>query len=421
MRKKKVIKVAELFAGVGGFRLGLEGWNKCSASSGYKEKMKRNFEVVWSNQWEPSTLVQHASDIYKTRWGDKNHSNEDIEKVDIKKIPEFDLLVGGFPCQDYSVASLLKQSKGLAGKKGILFWSIHRILRDLKNRPKYFLLENVDRLLQSPKNNRGRDFAVMLESLGQLGYAVEWRIINAADYGMPQKRKRVFIFGYHSSTPIYKKLLKSESMDWILKDGIFADAFPVELDTRLFKPKTIEINLEKLEKFVGYNKELGFLNSGIFINNFAHLVRTKSSFKGKLKPIKSIIQKGAIPDEYYLNKEDMPRWIELKGSKSKQMNNNGYKYIWSEGPIQFPDCLNKPARTIITREGHTTPSRFSIVIDSKKGLRRLTPVEIERANMFPDNHTKYKDLSNGVRAMLMGNALVVGVVEKLGQTLIKYL
>ena len=124
------IKVAELFAGVGGFRLGLEGWNGKSASSNYKNSFESPYEIVWSNQWEPSTKTQHASMVYEKHWGKKGHCNEDISIVDISKIPKHDLLVGGFPCQDYSVATTLKNSKRLIGKKGVLWWSIHKILSE---------------------------------------------------------------------------------------------------------------------------------------------------------------------------------------------------------------------------------------------------------------------------------------------------
>ena len=209
----KKIKVAELFAGVGGFRIGLEGWQGKSASSKYKDDIDSNFEIVWSNQWEPQTKSQPASDIYAARWGEKNHSNEDIAEVDIKSIPNFDMLVGGFPCQDYSVATTLKNSKGLIGKKGVLWWSIYRILNEVKKKPDYLLLENVDRLLISPSNQRGRDFAIILQSLNSLGYAVEWRVINAADYGMPQRRRRVFFFAYKATTKIYKELSKTNPED----------------------------------------------------------------------------------------------------------------------------------------------------------------------------------------------------------------
>ena len=190
------IKVVELFAGVGGFRLGLEGWNEKSASTNYKKKLESNYEVIWSNQWEPATKTQHASQVYITRFGENGHSAQDISSVEVDDIPDHDLLVGGFPCQDYSVATLLKNSKGLIGKKGVLWWSIHKILSEKQNKPKYLFLENVDRLLISPTGQRGRDFAIILKSLNDLGYAVEWRVINASEYGMPQRRRRIFILAY---------------------------------------------------------------------------------------------------------------------------------------------------------------------------------------------------------------------------------
>ena len=199
--KNKPIKVVELFAGVGGFRLGLE---------------KNNFEVVWSNQWEPSTKRQHASMVYEARFGKENHSNEDINVVvtrDVEEVPDHDLLVGGFPCQDYSVATTLKNSKGLRGKKGVLWWAIHKILEAKENPLKYLFLENVDRLLKSPSAQRGRDFAVMLQSLNELGYAVEWRVINAAEYGMPQRRRRVFFIGFHKSTQLYQQLQEANKLN----------------------------------------------------------------------------------------------------------------------------------------------------------------------------------------------------------------
>ena len=201
-----MIKVIELFAGVGGFRLGLEANNT---------KSKKHYKIVWSNQWEPSTKLQHASDVYKLRWPkDKNHSSEDIAKVieeNFDSIPNHDLLVGGFPCQDYSVARTLSHASGLKGKKGVLWWSIHSILKKKgDDAPKYLMLENVDRLLKSPSTLRGRDFTIMLASLSDLGYAVEWRVINAAEYGMPQRRRRVYIMAYRVNSSLYSNIFELE-------------------------------------------------------------------------------------------------------------------------------------------------------------------------------------------------------------------
>ena len=105
-----------------------------------------------------------------------------------------------------------------------MWWSIRDILE--AKRPKYVLLENVDRLISSPASQRGRDFAIILASLADLDYMVEWRIINAADYGMPQRRRRVFIFAYHKKSSIYKRY--NSPSDWIYRDGLIANAFKIE-------------------------------------------------------------------------------------------------------------------------------------------------------------------------------------------------
>ena len=247
---QKKIKVVELFAGVGGFRLGLE---------------KSNYEIIWSNQYEPSTKTQHASDVYKSRFGILNHSDEDINEIvsrNVEEIPDHDLLVGGFPCQDYSVATTLHNSKGLKGKKGVLWWSIHKILEKKKNPPKYLFLENVDRLLKSPASQRGRDFAVMLQSLNKLGYAVEWRVINAADYGMPQRRRRIFFLAYLKSTNIYNRISKSKTEVWLYSKGNIASAFPIEKIDQL---KEVKIEGDLVQITNEFNKDgklYPFINSG---------------------------------------------------------------------------------------------------------------------------------------------------------------
>jgi len=403
----KKIKVVELFAGVGGFRLGLE--------------KNKQFEVVWSNQWEPASKAQHASDIYVNHFGPEGHSNKDIETVPTSEIPEHDLLCGGFPCQDYSVASTLKNSKGLIGKKGVLWWSIYRILSEKKNKPKFLLLENVDRLLVSPSNQRGRDFAVMLKSLDDLGYAVEWRVINAGDYGMPQRRRRVFFLGYLKGSKIYKDLYHDLQKNWILNSGVLAKAFgnSFEGEEKIFSFEGDLINVsDSFNK--GGDKSL-FNNSGVMINGNVYTCKTKAIYKGKKRTsLGDILEKGVVEDEFYIDESSLPKWKYLKGAKKeKRVTSSGYEYDYAEGAMIFPDDLNKPSRTIITSEGGASPSRFRHVIETKNGLRRLTPLELERLNMFPDNFTKLNGVSNSKRGFLMGNALVVGIVQKIGNQLVK--
>ena len=425
MPKKEKLKVVELFAGVGGFRLGLEGWKGKSSSSGYTKRIVKNYETVWNNQWEPGVKVQHASDVYKEMFGNEGHSNEDIGKVNPKSIPKHDLLVGGFPCQDYSVAKQLGKSKGIEGKKGVLWWSIRNILEAKK--PKYVLLENVDRLIKSPAKQRGRDFAIILASLADLDYMVEWRVINAADYGMPQRRRRVFIFAYHKKSPIYKKYTSPGK--WISKDGVIAKAFPVQTakKTQLELFENLDIDafnikgnlVEITEKF---NKEKGgkgvFENSGVMKDREVWTIKTEPKYEGNKTTLKDIlVSHNEVTEEFYLG-EDTERWKYLKGAKREERKkSNGEIFYYVEGPMSFPDKLNRPMRTIITSEGGTTPSRFKHVIEDHGKYRRLVPIELERANMFPDDFTN--SASDTKRSFFMGNALVVGVIEGLGKALFK--
>ena len=410
--ENKKMKVVELFAGVGGFRLGLE---------------KSNYEVVWSNQWEPSTKTQHANMVYANRWPNANHCGENSEEVietKFEEIPDHDLLVGGFPCQDYSVATTLKNSKGLIGKKGVLWWSIEAILRRKENKPKYLMLENVDRLLKSPSTQRGRDFAVMLASLNNLGYAVEWRVINAAEYGMPQRRRRIFFLAYHKSSNIYKDIAQTVNKeDWLDSDGVIANAFPLKEISEKIHTGTIESDLIKVSEKFNLNGKLSpFENCGVMIDGQFTTVKVKPNYNGPLRTLgKILIDLKDVPKEFIIDKEDITKpkgWKYLKGSKSEVRETKaGFKYNYTEGSMIFPDNLDNASRTIITGEGGKSPSRFKHVVEQNGVLRRLTPVELEKLNMFPENHTKLEGITDTKRAFFMGNASVVGIVEKLGQEL----
>jgi DNA (cytosine-5)-methyltransferase 1 len=418
------LKVIELFAGVGGFRLGLEGMNGKSAISNYTKKIKSNYEVIWSNQWEPSTKIQHASKVYENCFGNKGHSNEDISLIveDVKQIPDHDILVGGFPCQDYSVATTLKNSKGLIGKKGVLWWSIHKILSEKENKPKYLILENVDRLLISPSTQRGRDFAIILKSLNDLGYAVEWRIINAADFGMPQRRRRIFLIAYLKGTLIYENIKEVSPKEWILEEGTLAEAFPVISEFIMF-PNEFILDSDIVSISENFNKnclnEL-FENTGLMINGIVTTIKTRPNYNGNYTVLKDLIQNGEVTKDFYIEEQDLDKWKYLKGPKKEMRTNaDGFIYNYSEGGMIFPDSLDKPSRTIITGEGGKSASRFKHVIQTSKGYRRLSPIELERLNMFPDDHTKLDGVTDSKRAFFMGNALVVGVIEKIGTALNK--
>ena len=411
LKQKKHIRVVELFAGVGGFRIGLEG-----ASDAY--------ETIWNNQWEPSTQHQDASMVYKARFGTKGHSNKDINLVPTSEIPDHDLLVGGFPCQDYSVAATLSRSGGIEGKKGVLWWQIYRILQEKGDkRPQYIFFENVDRLLNSPAIQRGRDFAIILASLADLGYVVEWRIINAADYGMPQRRRRTYIVGYMKNSVVAQKV--EQLADWVEFDGVMAKAFE-------FRPKagTIsEFDIEGSIKEVsdGFNKgkkESPFGNSGMMMDRHVYSVDADPVYDGPRQTLGgNLVDESFVPEEFFISEEELPKWEYEKGAKKiERVSKEGFKYIFSEGGMAFPDYLDQPSRTIITGEGGTAPSRFKHVVKTKSGrYRRLLPIELERMNMFPDNHTLHPEVSDGRRAFLMGNALVCGIIEQIGKSLYQFM
>lgn len=410
----KEVKVIELFAGVGGFRVGLE-----KADSSF-------FKTVWANQWEPATKVQHAAMVYEKNFGVGSVVNEDINQVKTADIPNHDMLVGGFPCQDYSVATTLKRSGGIEGKKGVLWWSIYRILKEKgEDRPAVVFLENVDRLLLSPARQRGRDFAIILECLNELGYIVEWRVINAAEYSMPQRRRRTYIVGYRKDGVIASKYAAPD--DWIYHSGVFAKAFPVAVDENLPALHKTVLSSKKKDRLVditeGFNKsntDHPFENSGVMVEGVAYSTKTIPLCNDKPITIRDImVTPDEVPDEFYVPKAQLERWAYFKGPKRElRTRKDGGQYYYTEGGMAFPDPIDKPSRTIITSEGGKTPDRCRHVIQDQTGrLRRLVPVELERLNMFPSDHTKLDGVDNRKRAFLMGNALVCGIITRVGNEL----
>jgi len=530
---KSPLKVVELFAGVGGFRLGLEKVAKGKA-----------FKVIWSNQFEPGSAKQWASCAYKYAFRNKKgsiHSTKLIEEaIAAGEVPKHDVLVGGFPCQDYSVAKPNNQSRGIEGKKGVLWWSIYEIAE--KYQPEYLILENVDRLIKSPAKQRGRDFAIMLKCLAMLGYIVEWRVINAGEYGMPQRRRRVFIVGYKPNSKLGQLTNCADKKFILFNQGILAKAFPVQEykpDSKISKKtkakKIVEaingeldlnmenhcLNKEPHELTDSFNKgntqDNPFKSAGLMIPTedgkaFVWTEKVYPKFSGKSKNMGDLlVDEKKVPREFYIDKATLGSWVYQKGNKDQvrtnylttfdeikalfakadikceltnsqkrawgkkleaywkenptsgeplKLNAEGdeksvdvpwqliadtrFEYSFKEGPLPMPDPLDRPLRTIITSEGGTSPSRFKHVIccgcaaswkirakplnhDCVKAgkFRRLTPVELEKGNMFPANHTRYAiiegkkvEIDPKHRAFFMGNALVVGAIEKIGNSLV---
>lgn len=421
------IKVLELFAGVGGFRIGLENSNP------------ELFETKWSNQWEPSRKSQDAFEVYDYRFPDSMNINENIENVPDEEFEKMDadMIVGGFPCQDYSVARSKKNELGIEGKKGVLFWQIIRATTII--RPKYLILENVDRLLKAPSKQRGRDFAIMLASFNELGYSVEWRVINAAEYGRSQRRRRVFFFVYRNDTDFAKKIdanykshashtLFDETLydDYIFTDGLFARQFPI-LDTPV-KSRRAYYDLpddivEISDEFTGKVWNTGIMRHGRYFT-----IDTKPTMEEQPITLGEIIQpENEVVEKYYLTDKDrLEKFEYLRGAKKiERTTSEGHTYTFAEGGMSPYDNLELPGRTMLTSEGSVNRSTHLLNINGR--YRLLTPIEAERLQDFPDDWTKYKKTSTGevvevtdrMRMFFMGNALVTEIVKRIGDELQK--
>ena len=403
------IRTVELFAGVGGFRLGLE-------------RADSRFETVWFNQWEPGAKLQHAWSCYvdKLLQGTlpRSDTNSDIAQVPATTIPDHDLLVGGFPCQDYSVATTLDKAAGLRGKKGVLWWEIDRIVAT--KRPRYLLLENVDRLLRSPANQRGRDFAILLSCLSKHGYRVEWRVVNAADYGNAQRRRRVFIFAAHRDTGIGQRMASAcGSADYLPLTGFFASVFPTSYEA--IGPAPVAVPLPASLQDVSDDFQHHFHNAGCLVGRKFWTSAVAPAAEPQAVLGKFLEQDG-VDSRFFLDPARLEDWVYAKGPKREpRQAKNGHTYLYSEGGMQFPDLPGTPARTILTSEGNRTPNRSThVVLDPKSGEHRfLTPLEVERVMGFPDGWTDH--LPERWRYFTMGNALVVPLVTRMGQGLVKWI
>ena len=450
--------VCELFAGVGGFRCGLNSITSISDAS-----KPEKWETVWFSQWEPADKkTQWAHDCYINSFGTcldlngEDTTNCDINSVDKATIPDHNLLVGGFPCQDYSVASSLATSKGLEGKKGVLWWDIRDML-EAKKAP-FVLLENVDRLIKSPASQRGRDFGIILACFRDLGYTVEWRVINAAEYGFQQRRRRTFIFAYKDSTkyaahineeikynPSFGEALHRSNMSaLLLREGFFAKGFPVaDADEKKIKMVSLPSGIGELSETFSFD----FENSGVMKEGVVYTLKILPTYDGTQITLGEIMEDGDIDEQFFipeeklyytypdvthsdetkgkLSKEERQTWQYLKGAKKiNRKSSNGHEYVFSEGAIPMVDEYDKPARTMLTSEGSFSRTTH-IVRDKKTGkIRLLTPIEMERIQGFPSDWTK-ECLVEGEkiampvnkRRFMMGNALVVNLIAKMEEQL----
>lgn len=425
--------MVELFAGVGGFRVGME-------------RADEDWQTVFASQYEPGKKTQFAYECYKKHFPEtvNEFTNRDIATVEEENIPQHTLLVGGFPCQDYSVAST--GAKGIEGKKGVLWWEIYRIIKH-HNTP-FVLLENVDRLLKSPTKQRGRDFAIILKCFDDLGYDVEWKVINAAEYGNVQKRRRVFIFAYKQSTKFAKKQKKiipykiseEASLDEkrkyacgyankVLSGMMINELFPSTIKQAKYKEFTYtDFNDENEEFYLGeyskdfkeniqhisdnYNKK--FCTMGKMVRGKISSFDVESNYDGQPRTLGSILVDDEVSEEFFLSKNQIERMEIAKGGKRiERTSESGHTYFYSEGSMSFPENLDAPGRTMLTSEGTINRSTHVVKDRTTNELRFLVPIEGERLNGFDDNWTE--GMTTRQRFFCMGNALVTNIIEVFGE------
>ena len=393
--------ICELFAGVGGFRLGFD-------------RLESGWKTTWFSQWEPGAKTQWAHDCYVQHYGDcadmngEYHTGEDISTMDKDAIPDHSLLVGGFPCQDYSVAHTLASSKGIEGKKGVLWWQIRDTL--IAKKAPFCILENVDRLLKSPAKQRGRDFGIILACLAELGYSAEWRVVNAAQYGAAQRRRRIFIFAYRNDTVYGEKMSEFSPEAIIGNDGFMVKAFPIEEVGRMTSTVLDTDIVEVSDSF-----KFTFENAGYMHEGTVYTARIKEAEEAPIL-LGDILQRN-VDEKHYISGDKMAKWTYLKGAKKiPRTSADGHEYTFSEGPIAFPDPWDRPGRTMLTSESTLNRSTHVVSDPGTGRLRLLTPVEAERLQGFDDDWTN-SGMPDRMRYFCMGNALVVQMITRMGKVL----
>ncbi|WP_071191116.1 DNA (cytosine-5-)-methyltransferase [Trichormus sp. NMC-1] len=356
----------ELFAGIGGFRLGLEN---------------ANIETVWAND-----INELCCKVYKSNFGKDAIVLGDINEISISDIPNHNILTAGFPCQPFSSAG---KKLGVRDRvRGTLFERIVEII-DAK-KPKYFFLENVKRLLTM---ENGYHFRVILNALSELDYLIEWRIISPISFGIPQNRDRILIFGTKlNSTDINYHLLENTSV-FLTKDDL------IDLEN-------IEILIEKELSPITANKGKNY-HWGIAYKNkmFTQNLSPLSDIKPR-KKLKHILQDEAIVDtQFDFTNDTLER---IKQSKSVNRYCQGVEILYNqEGGSRLGYTIFGINGIASTLTASTSRHYERYKIGEK--FRRLTNVEYARLMGFPDDWCREAKIYN--QYALFGNAIVPACVE----------
>ena len=439
-KNNKEIRFIDLFAGLGGTRIGFE---KAAKLLGYKTR------CVFTSE-----IKKHAIQTYQ-----ENFNNEkifgDITKIAANEIPDFDCLLGGFPCQPFSYSG---KREGFMDTRGTLFFEIERILKEKK--PSLFLLENVEGLVNHNKKNKedkiGRTLNVILTKLTELGYHVNWKVLNAKDFGVPQERKRIYILGSLKKkanlddfkqenktisdiqefgqkileNDFTKKLLSHFPINSLVGKAIKdkrggennIHSWDFELKGRVSNIQKDLLNTifkERRKKKWAIDKQIKWMDGmPLTINDIYSFYNKKIQSKNELKKIlDDLVNKGYLKLEYPKALVELQDESGNKKEKRVQDTNNklGYNIVTGKLSFEINEILNPDgfSPTLVA----TDMNKIAIIDNS--GIRRLTIREGLRLFGFPE---KYKINVEEPKAYdLLGNSIVVKVVEKVSKRLIETL
>lgn len=371
------MKYIELFCGIGGFRYGLETirWTRLEGHRDNADTSSReSFQCVWAND-----IDKYACQVYRKNFGTGELYEGDIRTVDAATIPDHDLIVGGFPCQSFSIAG---KRGGFEDTRGALFFEICRIAR--AKRTKYLFLENVKGLLN---HNQGKTFETIIRTLDELGYDCEWQVLNSKNYGVPQNRERVFIIAN----------IRGERR---------LQVFPIREDSQ---PDIVLPTLTA--RYYG-----GQANGGYIGYKQAQDLKFMYGIMGDKN--KMWLEDGKD------NSRNFPQGQRVYSPEgiSAQLTAQGSGWGAKTGLYEIPETAQALQTDGQSRTGTSWGTNKP---QSARSIRRLTPIECERLQGFPDNWTKYGIDKNGEEVLISdsqrykmcGNAVTTNVITEIGKRL----
>jgi len=387
----------DLFSGIGGFRLGLE---------------RVGFKCVWSCDNDV-----YANRIYAKNFGTENHHAGDVRRVDAKGIPDHNLLCAGFPCQAFSIAG---KQKGFEDTRGTLFFEICRIAEAKK--PPLLLLENVKGLLS---HDKGFTFQVILESLEELGYWVEWQVLNSRHFGVPQNRERVFIIGHLGGRGGREVFPIAESPEVATREP----RRPKEsVSTCIVGSywKGADKHGQRTLIIEDFYKERGtrtYVEESPTLRGDRHglklvipTLNDRARLEKRQRTLIAVVKSGSQTNRIYSPEGLSPTIPTPCGGRHIPIIKVGniFPSGHEAGGILDPRGISETPRPMGSRGSSKVqaPKVLAHTVRHDMRIRRLTPVECERLQGFPDGWTE--GVSDTQRYKLLGNAVTVNVIEFLG-------